>query len=286
MKELAPREEDRVFAQFYRPHKAEKCSEPLYRFISEYDDLVGAFFFTVMNARRMDEVQGIAKRALDQIKSPPGNEPSDNTDFGDGPVFKQVRKYGPLLSRNLVIGMANNFFSYVSEMLQIVLRRKPEVLRSSERLTNEEVLQFTRMSELVAYMADKKVNELAYGGIRGVEDYVRERLGVSLFDSEEQRVKLTVLAELRNIHTHNRGIVNEIFLRRVGQPKLGSLTFRQNKTAYVGFDDFIILSRNAIDLALRLDANLAKKFGIRRLPYGKRHSVNGAKSPGNAAQRE
>ena len=270
MKEVAPREEDQVFAQFYRPHEAEKCSEPLYRFISEYDDLVGAFFFTVMNARRMDEVRGIAKRALDQIKSPPGNAPSDST--ADGPVFKQVRKYGPLLSRNLVIGMANNFFSYVSEMLQIVLRRKPEVLRSSERLTNEEVLQFTRINELVAYMADKKVNELAYGGIRGVEDYVRERLGVSLFDSEEQRVKLTVLAELRNIHTHNRGIVNEIFLRRVGQPKLGSLTFRQDNAAYVNFDDFIILSRNAIDLALRLDANLAKKFGIRRLPYGKRRS--------------
>src|SRR5690349_6447313 len=116
-------------------------------------------------------------------------------------------------------------------------------------------------------MADKKLNELAYGGIRGVQDCVRDRLGVALFEDDEQRMKLTVLSELRNIHTHNRGVVNEMLLKRVGQPKFGSLRFRQGGLTHVDFDVFIVLSRSAIDLALRLDTNLAGKFGIRRLPY-------------------
>jgi hypothetical protein len=190
--------------------------------------------------------------------------------FRNGAAFKRVRENSPLLSRNLVVGMANNFFSYVSEMLQHVLRRKPEVLRSSERLTNEEVLQFTRVKELVAYMADKKVNELAYGGLKGVEDYVRDRLGIAMFDNEDERIKLTILAELRNIHTHNRGVVNEIFLKRVGHRQFGDFEFTLDKKTHVNFDQFVLLSRNAIDVASRLDANLGKKFSVRRTAYSKR----------------
>ena len=122
-----------------------------------------------MTATRFDEVRNIAAEALALAKNPGNAEqvPKREQDYRKGEAFKRVQKFSPLFSRNLVVGMANNFFSYVSEMLQHVLRRKPEVLRSSERLTNEEVLQFNRINELVAYMADKKVNELAYGGLRG-----------------------------------------------------------------------------------------------------------------------
>jgi hypothetical protein len=192
----------RVFERLYNPRGTGRCSDPLYRFISEYDDIVQAFFFTVVTAARIDEVRRIASRALEEDEDTFKGEQVKDTPKGEkehlkGEAFKRVRKFSPLLSRNLVVGMANNFFSYVSEMLQHVLRRKPEALRSSERLTNEEVLQFTRVKELIAYMADKKVNELAYGGLKGVEEYVRERLGIAMFDNEDERIKLTILAELR-----------------------------------------------------------------------------------------
>jgi hypothetical protein len=271
-------ENARIFESLYKPSGTERCSEPLYRFLSEYDDIVQAFFFTLLTATRFDEVKRIAAEALALVKDPPRGEPTkdaetDSRSYLKGEAFKRVKKFGPLFSRNLVVGMANNFFSYISEMLQHVLRRKPEVLRSSERLTNEEVLQFTRVKELVAYMADKKVNELAYGGLKGVEEYVKDRLGISMFDNEDERTKLTILAELRNIHTHNRGIVNEIFLKRVGQRKYGSFDFVLDKTTHVDFEEFVILSRNAIDVAMRLDASLGRKFGIKRTPYKLRLST-------------
>jgi hypothetical protein len=274
--EQADDETARIFKSLYNPRGTGRCSDPLYRFLSEYDDILQAFFFTVLTAARFDEVRTIAARALalGQLPKDAQVEPADiDKDWGKGEAFKRVQKFSPLFSRNLVVGMANNFFSYVSEMLQHVLRRKPEVLRSSERLTNEEVLQFTRVKELIAYMADKKVNELAYGGLRGVEEYVKDRLGIAMFDNEDERIKLTILAELRNIHTHNRGIVNEIFLKRVGQKKYGDFDFTLDETTHVDFEKFVILSRNAIDVAMRLDANLGKKFGVRRMAYGKRLSA-------------
>jgi hypothetical protein len=264
----------RIFKSLYDVRRTGRCSDPLYRFISEYDDILQAFFFTVLTAARFDEVRTIAVQALDLAKNPNkaeqvGDAPKGERDYLKGEAFKRVQKFSPLFSRNLVVGMANNFFSYVSEMLQHVLRRKPEVLRSSERLTNEEVLQFTRVKELVAYMADKKVNELAYGGLKGVEDYVKDRLGIAMFDNEDERIKLTILAELRNIHTHNRGIVNEIFLKRVGQKKYRDFDFTLDKTTHIDFERFVILSRNAIDVAVRLDTNLGKKFSVRRTAYSK-----------------
>jgi hypothetical protein len=276
----------RVFERLYDPRGTGRCSDPLYRFISEYDDIVQAFFFTVLTATNIDKVRGIVSRALEENEDTFKGEQVKDTSKGEkehlkGEAFKRVRKFSPLLSRNLVVGMANNFFSYVSEMLQHVLRRKPEALRSSERLTNEEVLQFTRVKELIAYMADKKVNELAYGGLKGVEEYVRERLGIAMFDNEDERIKLTILAELRNVHTHNRGIVNELFLKRVGQKKYGDFDFTLGKTMHVDFDKFVVLSRNAIDVAIRLDANLGKKFGVRRTAFSTRLSAKSSitKSP-------
>jgi hypothetical protein len=149
-----------------------------------------------------------------------------------------------------------------------VLRKRTEVLRSTERLTNEEALQFTRINELVAYMSDKKVNELAYGGLKGVEDYVKERLGLALFDDDVERLRLTVLAELRNIHTYNRGVVNELFLKRIGHQTVDGLQFRLGQRPHVDFEHFAILSRNAIIVAKRLDVNLCKKFRIKRAKYG------------------
>lgn len=257
-----------LHATFYRPTTSEMCSEPLYRFIAEYSDIIGAFFFTVTAATRMDHLRNTAARALDEIDDLKKCE----GEYQKNDAFQIVRGYKRLFARDLVVGMTNNFLSYVSEMLQIVLRRKPEVLRSSEKLTSEEVLQFTRIKELIAYVADRKVNALAYEGLRGIEAYVNERLGVQLFENESERIQLTILTELRNIHTHNRGHVNEIFLKRVGVSGYESLNFRVGELAHTDFDQFVLLSRNAIDVAMRLDARLCNKFGIRRAPYGKRRA--------------
>jgi hypothetical protein len=261
--EATDEEAKRVVETLYRPNKTEEYSEPMFRFIAEYDTIVQAFFFTVMTAVHIDGVKDIAAKALGKSNSA-GEESAEK----QLKAFDRVRGYSPLFSRNLIMGMANNFFSFVSETLQVVLRKRPEVLRSSERLTNEEVLQFTRINELVAYMADKKVNELAYGGLKGVEDYVKERLGLALFDDEVERLRLTVLAELRNIHTHNRGVVNELFLKRIGHQKVDDLQFKLGQRTHVDFEHFAILSRNAIIVAKRLDVNLCKKFRIKRAKYG------------------
>jgi hypothetical protein len=247
----------------YNPSETQKCSEVFYRFISEYDKITGLFFFTVTLAARMDETQKVVRSALEKA-----GEPVKPTE--DDLHFKKVRDYSSLLSRNLVTSMANNLLCYVSEILQLVVNKRHEILRSREELTTEEVLQFKRISEVVAFIADRKINELSYGGLRKMQEFIADRLGVEMFNNDKERMLLTILVELRNIHTHNRGIVNKLFLNRIGSDHYDDFHFNLGKLYHVDLNEFTTLSRNAIAVAMRLDETLAAKFKLKRSHYKKR----------------
>jgi hypothetical protein len=242
----------------YEPPTKLATTEPFYRFAAEYNDIIQLFFFIITTATRMDEMQNTARRAL--AKSLPDEYEANAPDTSY--AFTRVRTYGYLLSRNLVTTMVNNFSSYLSEVIQAVVSKRSEVLRSSEKLSTEEILQFTRVADIVAYMADKKVNELSYGGLREIDRFIGERLGLQLFASDDERQLLTIFIELRNITTHNRGIVNDLFIKRVGTSKLQKFSFTLGKRHHVDFDEFMILAKNAMEVATRLDQQLAQKFKL------------------------
>jgi hypothetical protein len=220
------------------------------------------FFFTVNLASRADEVRRVASEALQKA-----GEPAKPV---EALAFKKVQTYSSLLSRNLVTSMANNLLCYISEIVQQVVKKRHEILRSSEKLTTEEVLQFKRISDIVTFIADRKINELSYGGPREMQEFIADRLGVEMFNDDKERMLLTILVELRNIHTHNRGIVNKLFLNRLGCNYYDDFQFELGKLYHVNFDQFVTLSRNAIAVAMRLDDRLAAKFRVKRFHYKKR----------------
>jgi len=236
--------------------RSKSCTLPFMRFLKEYSDLVNLFMAFVLMAAKLDDHKGIARKIFDRIRQ--SLNPDEEYRYSE--AQESLHRYGDQFSRNMVVGMANNFFSYVSEVLQTVLANRPEILRSSEKLTTEEVLQFSEVKDIVSYIADRKVNELSYGGLRGVETYLKERLGLDLFDSDHERVLLTILTELRNIYTHNRGVVNRLFLKRVGQTPIQGYEFVLGEAYEMDFLKFDALARNAINVAYRLDERLVSKF--------------------------
>jgi len=252
----------------YDPSKTRTCTDALFRFITEYGKIVDLFMFTVTAASKMDEMQAIASRALadESERKRPIEE------FNKSSASKHVREFAHQLSRNLVTSMANNFHCYLSEALQEVMLKKHEVLKSNERITTEEILQFTRMKDVRSFLADRKVSELSYGGLRQARDFLSERLGVEMFATDEQERLLTIFVELRNIHTHNRGIINQLFLNRAGDIKHKDFKFKIGDLYHVDLDEFVLLSRNCIDVALGLDEKIAEKFKLNRKLYKHRTS--------------
>jgi hypothetical protein len=258
----------------YQPDQTQTCTDAFYRFISEYDKIIGLFFFTVGLASRADEIQRIATEAL---ASPKEGEPPKPPRAS---AVSRVKSYSRLLSRNMVTDMVNNFLCYLSEILQEVVRKRPEVLRSKETLTTHEVLQFGRINDLVAYIADKKVSDLSYGSLGGLREFMTDRLGVEMFQSDHEHMLLTVFIELRNIHTHNRGVVNELFLKRVHTNTYATFEFVKGRPYHVDFDRFVSLSRNAIEVAIHIDTALANKFKLKRTHYKRQLAKERAKERG------
>ena len=111
-------------------------------------------------------------------------------------------------------------------------------------------------------MIDKKVNELSYGGIKDMEGYFRDRLGVGMFNNDEQRNLLACFNEIRNINLHNGSKINDLFLSKVAP--IAGLKFVKGKIFHLEMDGFVRLATNALRVALLIDTSVASKFKLRR----------------------
>ncbi|HEV2627416.1 MAG TPA: hypothetical protein VGV41_02060 [Pseudolabrys sp.] len=247
----------------YRPEATWLCTDAMYRFVVEYKKILDLFWCVVDTAHRIDQMQAIAAHAL----ADPADREKGVDGFNKRVMFQRVQELSEQISRNLVIGMVNNFHCYLSELLQEVMLKRPEILRSSERVTTEDVLQFARVRDIRSFLADRKVSELSYGGLRQTREFISDRLGVELFSAEEQERLLTIFVEIRNVHTHNRGVVNRLFLNRIHQARHPKFVFKIGQFHQVGFDEFVLLSNNCVDVSRHLDAVVAAKFKLKRSRY-------------------
>ena len=172
-----------------------------------------------------------------------------------------------MLSQNLTNGAVTAFQRYFSGLVQSVAQKRPEVLASAQTIRVDDVLRFSRHRDLVAFIIDRKVNDLSYGGLPEMEKYFDERLGVSMFESDEQRRLLRLFIEARNINVHNGGIVNEVFASRVGH--IEAFPYSKGKRFHIDMDGLTKLSENAMQVALNIDSAVSVKFRLQR----KRHSA-------------
>ena len=136
------------------------------------------------------------------------------------------------LVKNFIIPMKHKGFltemtlsyliSYQEAMLKDylygILINKKSALKSSKKITYDEVLKFTSMKSLIANLAQKEVDQLGYGSIDDVEKYFKDKFNVQLsnFDGWDDLVESTFR---RNLLIHNRGVTNDQYCKRIGYPK-------------------------------------------------------------------
>lgn len=246
------------------PHRL--CTRALYRFVHDYNETIRFFFFTISLATKADEMRLIASKTLAKN----GAKPEDTQRYEEAlanpsPIFDELKKFGNIQSQNLVLRTTNAFLVYYSEIIQAAILKKPDILKSKQTIRWDELLGFTRFDEVVRYLIDKKVNELSYAGLGQMEEFMFDRLGLAGSITDEQRALAAIFVEIRNIYTHNRGIVNGIFLARVKEHM--EFKFVDGKYFHADFDTFSKLSGNCLEVAYAIDEAVAKKFGLKRKRY-------------------
>lgn len=257
---------DEITANVMGRPPAAPMTQAMYRFFHEHSQYMSLFLFTNSLATQADFVRTTAAKAL----AFDGSEESVRAESRatlEKPtfVFDRLKSFGALQSRNLLLSAVNNFLCYFSEAIQAAMLKRPEILRSSATMRIDEVLTFKSRSELIAHLVDRQVNDLSYGGLARMEEYMRDRLGIAPFPTAESRSMMVIAIELRNIHTHNRGVVNDLFLGRVKDRM--SYSFTRGEQFNFDWDGIHALTKNNIETAFRIDEELDRKFKVRRKSF-------------------
>jgi hypothetical protein len=245
------------------PTPSEPCTRPLSLFLNEHWQIFEFLFFTSHLAVAQDQTRLHAVRALAKGGSEEDQKRLELAEKNKDATFKKFQSFGQFYSDTMVVRLVDNFLCYLSELIQLCMKTKPEVLRSSEMVKIEDILKLSNMDEVIEFLVERKINELSYGGTKELNQFCSDRLGMSIWNNEDERGVLSVGVELRNIITHNRGIVNALFLSRL-RNTVHPFEFRLGRAFHADFDQLVVLANHMINIARRLDAQAAEKFGINR----------------------
>lgn len=151
----------------------------------------------------------------------------------------------------------DNFLAYVSDILTQAITARPDLLKSEEKVTLEEVLEHDSIEDFTRWAAERRVNQLSFKGLGEIAQYVEKRLGLKIDASEEDWRYLNRAVAIRNLIVHRRAVIDERFLWAMND---STLTKGEKFTA-----DAALLA-DTLACAMRIvgdfDSRVAEKFSI------------------------
>ncbi len=253
---------------FFYPRRDIVCTEAFSHFLKEYHANLDYFFFVIHLVTRVDEGRVRAAKAL-LTAEPDATKRTIYEGSAADPdaTLRELQKHSSVSSRNLTNGVVSAFQRYFSSIINSAATKRPEMISSSQMIRVDDILRFTRHKDLVAFIIDRKINDLSYGGLTEMEKYFDDRLGVRMFNDDRQRDLLKFFVEVRNINVHNGGIVNDLFASRVGT--VDGFPYVTGKLLHIDLEALIKLSENAMRVATQIDSNVATKFSLKRKAHRK-----------------
>jgi hypothetical protein len=203
-------------------------------YIPDRATVAGADFFR-QHARDLMNMaaETMVIEALEGIVSSVGSALADTT--GRSPrellptIFQQVETLRAgnderLHSRfqTLTVLAVNNYLNYVSDLIGLVYRTRPETLISEERVSVSEVLKHESLAEFTEWLAEDRVNRLSFKGFAEIEAFIHKRLGIEMVADAADRQALVGSIALRNLLVHRRGIVDHRYVELLERSGLDS----------------------------------------------------------------
>ena len=124
-------------------------------------------------------------------------------------------QHADLLLEMLMCKGVDNFLLYLSDFLASVFRRRPEMLKSDEKVSVEFLLEYSDYTDLLDALTERKVLDLSFRGMVALQDVLRRSMKFEIFPSDVELAQAVRINEVRNLFIHNRGIISRRFLSRV-----------------------------------------------------------------------
>lgn len=119
---------------------------------------------------------------------------------------------GKILSRILFSSFADNFETYLSDLLYEIFLAQPETLKSTQQVTIKEVLDCSDLQEFVNYWANKQIGKLQKGSVKGFIEDNQQIKALNAIDKPTQD-EIEKILQIRHLYSHRNGIVDEKFLQ-------------------------------------------------------------------------
>jgi hypothetical protein len=186
------------------------------RFFKEREELLDFIGFIVGSATRTEEVGRVLSETLLNVADTAEDREHYERSLEEGlGVLKKLGTHGQLILQTMLNRAVDNYLTYISELMALSFRTRPETLRSSETVRLDTVLKHDTMDDLISDLADKRVNQLSHQGMSHLAAYLSDKLGFDLFEWQEDLQRAVLAIEVRNLIVHNRAVVNAHFLSRL-----------------------------------------------------------------------
>lgn len=198
------------------PKDGTKAAEAYFR--SAWSDF-GLFHFIIDVVLRGDYFAFVAKQALEGSEEYKNVEPAQLATTDPGPLTKFLREKRQVLLEMFLARLVDNFQTYLVDLVRAVLHSRPAMLSTRQQtLTLEELLKYDRIEELVHDIIERRVNALTYEGFGELQSWCAER-GLQIQVPPPHSDAVIELIATRNVIAHNRGLVDEKYLRTVPTPR-------------------------------------------------------------------
>jgi hypothetical protein len=179
-----------------------------FNFFQSHTELLSFIGFVGELAKRNDKVWEAINNALTD-----GNEEKP---FPSGQSQRDLDQFRRLIAEVLLSRAVDSYLTYVSELLSLVFKERPETLRSKEQVQIDFILGFDSMEDLREAIAERRVERLAYRGMAELAGWMKETLGFELISDRDRFNVIERLVEQRNLIVHHRGIIDNRYVLKMG----------------------------------------------------------------------
>ncbi len=161
---------------------------------------------------------------------------------------------GKILMRILFSSCADNFETYLSDLLYEIYLAKPETLKSDETVTVKEVLECVDLQEFISYFAKKKLSKLKRGSVTAFLSENKQIEKLNAVNNEQQK-EIERILQIRHLYAHNNGIIDEKFLKYFPE-------FNLNEQHEMSVDETLVYLDYLSTVVSQIDTAAIHKFNL------------------------
>ena len=136
-----------------------------------------------------------------------------------------------LLFNNSLISLVSAAEWFFSRLLHGYFKKHPQVAISKDPVFSyEDLTKFGSMDDARQYLLERRVEEVLRGSFSDWIKYFKATVQLSMSYLEPCMADLVEVCERRNLLVHNNGVVNKIYLAKIGEPLAKSLKLGQPLT--------------------------------------------------------